>query len=190
MSTRCSREAADVGPCWVGPKPLARRLSQLAVPGILAVMALPAISRSEGRAGIAGVGARPLTDAVAATWFIETASPGEYRMALVVFLVGTPGWTKKHTDWDWGASEPAHSTFVVDGQRLHVEYSNRSGRWSVMKAVGNVKDANVVVVSGIGTSPQRVIHTDKLRLSVRFDSDPILEVVKQSARLRGVLGLD
>lgn len=150
-------------------------------------LALP-VSVANGRAGIAGVGARPITDTVAATWFIESASPsGEYRMSLMVFLVGPTGWTKKPTDWHWDTQDPAQSTFLVDGHRLHFEYSSHSGRWSAANKKGNVKDANVVVVAGAGTAKPRVVHTEKLRLSVAFDSDPVVE--EQSAQLRQILGL-
>ena len=141
--------------------------------------------------GTAGVGARPITDTVAATWFIESASlSGDYkRVSLMIFLVGPNGWTKKRTDWQWGTEDPAHSTFLVDGHRLHFEYSSQSGRWSVADKKGNAKDANVVVVAGVGSAKPRVIHTEKLHLSVAFDADPVVEVLKQSAALREKLRL-
>ncbi len=155
-----------------------------------AALVLPSLALS-GQTGIAGVGARPISDTVAATWFIESASPsGDYkRMSLMIFLVGPAGWTKKRTDWHWGTEDPAYSTFLVDGHQLHFEYSSQSGRWSAPNKKGNVKDTNVLVVAEVGTAKPRVVHTEKLRLSVAFDSDPVAEVVKQSVRLRRILGL-
>src|SRR5258705_12449305 len=71
---------------------------------------------ADGPAALAGVGARPLTDTLAATWFIDRVVPDqEYRMAIVVFLRGAPGWTNKKADWKWGTDEPAYSSFTIDG---------------------------------------------------------------------------
>jgi hypothetical protein len=137
----------------------------------LSISLVIAPSVSEELTSIAGVGARPLTDTLAATWFIESASTSGKHLAMVVFLLGPPGWTKRKTEWTWGAADPAFSTFVIEGRSFRVEYSKKLRRWRALGDEGPISKANVFVVTGLGTEIQNIVHMEHLDLSVPSDSD-------------------
>jgi len=138
--------------------------------------------------GVIGVGAAPLSDDLAATWFHESVTHSvDYRLGIIVFLLGKPGWTDASHDWTSGKGSPAFSTFVINGRRLHIEYSRESGEWNVLDTAGSVEEGNVLVVKGCGTETQKVTHTELIDLTLPYNADPVAEVLARSKTLRNVL---
>lgn len=141
--------------------------------------------------GLAGVGARPLAPTVAATYFIEAVVPPHtYKMAAVIFLLGEPGWTKKKTNWTLGPEDLAFSNFEFPSGTFRVELAVSE---RIISVVGEEVDStvfNVLVVSGVPTAEARIVHREKLDLSVPFESDPVREVLQQFEALRKTLGLE
>lgn len=160
---------------------------------VAAVAVGPAAGRAQLQTGqaVAGVGARPLTETVAATWFWESVEPPETKtMAAVFFLLGEPGWTREKTTWTWGAGDPAFSRFEAGSWSLAIEFSTASGRWIVPGGEGLVSETNVIVLGGCGTAEPRVLHVERMDLVLPFDSDPMRAVVGRSAELRAILRFD
>ena len=138
--------------------------------------------------GVIGVGARPLSGSLAATWFHESVDdPVSYRLGMVVFLMGKPGWADTKNNWTSGIGSPGFSRFVIDGRRVHIEYSRESGTWNILERTGSVEEGNVVVVTGCGTETLNVAHTEVLDLTLPYDSDPVEEVLSRSTTLRDML---
>ncbi len=80
-------------------------------------VALATIADAQSSPG-RGVGAHPLTDSVAATWFIESKPDSTRRLVAIIYLMGTPGWTAQPTDWKWEWGDPAFSHFKVAGSEI------------------------------------------------------------------------
>ncbi len=154
-----------------------------------AILLLAAAIASAEQPEIAGVGARPLSDTLASSWFVRSVDPSRdtYEMALLVFLVGDPGWVREKTEWTWSASDPGYSQFVVKGVPLRIELA--AGRVKVLDYDAPLAHGNVLVVTGLGTAAMRVSHTESLDLAVPFESDSLRVVVSRSRTLREVLGL-
>ena len=119
------------------------------------VLLLAATGAAADQPELAGVGARPLTDALASTWFIRSVDSArdEYEMALVVFLAGEPGWVREKAEWTWRAEPPAYSQFVIRGVALRVELS--AGRVKILGYDAPLTDGNVLVVTTTGVSAAR-----------------------------------
>jgi hypothetical protein len=153
---------------------------------VLAVLIFYAVTTANE--GVVGVGASPVSGDLAATWFIESVTrPVQYKLGIIVFLLGKPGWTEAGNEWTSGKGEPAFSAFEISGRRLQIEYSRGSGEWSVLDTAGSVEKANVVVVKGCGTATLEVVHTEMIDLAIPFQADPVTEVVARSSTLRRLL---
>jgi hypothetical protein len=153
---------------------------------IALVFALPAHSDD-----LAGVGARPINDRVAATWFVRTADPGgTHEMAAVVFLLGRPGWTAEKTDWTFSPSWPAYSNFVFSDSSFRVELQEQPEVLDLLGERIPVAEANVIVVDRMHSPKARVVGKYKLNLAAPFSSDPVHEVLLQSEQLRARLGFE
>lgn len=128
---------------------------------------------------------------MAVTYFIEAVVPPHtYKMAAVIFLLGEPGWTKKKTNWTFGPEDPAFSNFEFPSGTFRVELAVSE---RIISVVGEEVDStvfNVLAVSGVPTAEARIVHREKLDLSVPFESDPVREVLLQSEALRKTLGLE
>lgn len=156
---------------------------------VLAVLALCFIYDALKQKGVVGVGARRVSDKLGATWFIDSVTrPGEIRLGLIVFLLGTPGWTDGvERDWTSSAEEPASSTFVINETQLQIQYSGESGKWSVLDTDYSTEEANVLVLKGCGTFRQEVVHTEKMDLVIPTEADPVKEVLGRSKTLRAAM---
>jgi hypothetical protein len=134
-----------------------------------------------------GVGAHPLTNSVAAMWFIESKTEATKRLAAIVYFVGEPGWTEQATDWKSELGDPWLFYFKVAGSEILVNYHPSSRRLSVLSYNEPVSTANVLVVRGVGQSPLRVAYAEQANLDFAASENPSLALVRRSAALRAEL---
>ena len=153
---------------------------------LLLLLASPASS-----ADLAGVGARPIDDRIAATWFVRSADPeGTREMAAVVFLIGNPGWAEEKTRWTFSPSWPAYSDFEFPDASFRVELQERPEMLELLGERIPLTEANVLVVDRMRSPKARVVAKYKLDLVASFTSDPLRHVLLQSDALRARLGLE
>ncbi|HEX4404576.1 MAG TPA: hypothetical protein VH560_07100 [Polyangia bacterium] len=157
-------------------------------PPVAATSAAPAAAPPKG---LAGVGARPLTDRLAATYFIRSVNPsGDYVMDLVVFMKGEPGWTRRKTKWTFDTSPvAAFSSFVFGEAQFRVDLDPETGVVKLLDQMASVSNADVFVVDGVGSPAPKVIYREHQDLRAPFSSDPIRGFLARSAQLRQAVGL-
>ena len=134
-----------------------------------------------------GVGAHPLSDSVAATWFITSKTESTKRLAAIIFLMGAPGWTGQPTDWKWEWGDPAYSYFKVGDSEIRAWYYPAERRLSVLAHDAPVSTANVLVVRGFGQGPLRVSYSEHVRLDFAASENPSTALVYRSEALRAEL---
>lgn len=155
---------------------------------IVLVVALARLASAQtAPQGITGVGAHPLSDAVAATWFIESTTESTKRLAAIIYLVGTPGWTGEPTDWKWEWGNPAFSYFKVAGSEIRADYYPSTRRLVVLTHDAPLSEANVVVVRGVGQGKLRVAYSEHAELEFESGANPSVALLYRSRSLRAEL---
>ena len=158
------------------------KLSRFAAAGLLVLGAAAARADSAR-----GVGAYPLTDRVASTWFVQTATDSSKQLALLVFLVGPAGWTKSKTNWTFDTGDPAFSDFDFQSAKLRVELARSTGRVRVADYEGSTGEANVLVIQGVGTASPHIIHKAHADLNFGAGENPPVALLRRSPELQRLL---
>ena len=134
-----------------------------------------------------GVGAYPLSDRVASTWFVHTATDSSKQLALLVYLIGPAGWTKAKTNWTFDMGDPAVSNFEFQSTRLRVELARSTGRVKVAEYEGSTEEANVLVLQGVSTDFPHVIHRTHADLTFGAGENPAVALLRRSPELQRLL---
>jgi len=144
-----------------------------------------------GKAQLAGVGSRSLTDRLAATYFIRTADPkGEMVLDFVVFLKGEPRWTQTLGDWTFHTAEPvAFSKYKIAGVPFRVDLDLTTNEGKLLGRAFPTATANIVVVDGFGGSALQIAYTEHQELHSAWDTDPLIDILNRSPALQQALDL-
>ena len=140
---------------------------------------------------IAGVGARPLSDAVAVTWFIREAKPPDvYDVGALVFLRDEPGWTQQKTGFKFTTATPIFSEFTFENGSIRVEYSQKPEAVSVAGMTIPTSSANVLVVQPVTSGDPKVVYQERLSLEGDSSDEILRSVLSGSRELRLSLGVE